>query len=129
MSTAGAGTKVRFEPVSRLRGTVTPPPDKSISHRAALLAAMAEDPVGVRNYLDAGDTNSTLEALRELGMIVEQRPDEIVVRGGGLRDIEATWLRGLAFTARVARRRKFGHDDADVGGAAGRPDLRHHHGW
>jgi 3-phosphoshikimate 1-carboxyvinyltransferase len=87
MSAAGGRASTRFEP-ARLRGEVTPPPDKSISHRSALLAAMAEEPVRVHNYLDAGDTNSTLEALRSLGMIVEQRPDEIVVRGGGLRAIE-----------------------------------------
>jgi 3-phosphoshikimate 1-carboxyvinyltransferase len=88
VSAAGPQTTMRFAPARALRGEVTPPPDKSISHRSALLAAMAEDPVRVRNYLDAGDTNSTLEALRALGMIVEQRPDEIVVRGGGLRGIE-----------------------------------------
>ena len=79
--------RVRFEPAARLRGELVPPPDKSISHRAALLAAMNPEPVRVRNYLDAGDTNATLEALRCLGVIVESQPDELVVRGGGLRDL------------------------------------------
>jgi 3-phosphoshikimate 1-carboxyvinyltransferase len=77
---------VRFDPVRRLRGEVTPPPDKSISHRAALVAAMSAEPVLVRNYLDAADTNSTLRALRALGVIVESRPDEVVIRGTGLRN-------------------------------------------
>jgi 3-phosphoshikimate 1-carboxyvinyltransferase len=79
---------VRFEPTARLRGELEPPPDKSISHRAALLGAMAEEPVRVRNYLDAADTNCTLEALRALGVAVEARPDEVVIRGGGLRGVE-----------------------------------------
>jgi 3-phosphoshikimate 1-carboxyvinyltransferase len=79
--------RVRVEPAVRLRGEVTPPPDKSVSHRAALLAAMNPEPVRIRNYLDAGDTNATLEALRALGVIVESQPDEVVVRGGGLRDL------------------------------------------
>jgi 3-phosphoshikimate 1-carboxyvinyltransferase len=80
--TAGA----RFEPAKRgLRGEITPPPDKSISHRAALLGAMTLEPVRVRNYLDAADTNSTLRALRSLGAVVDVRPDELVVRGTGLR--------------------------------------------
>jgi len=77
----------RFEPATALRGEVAAPPDKSLSHRAALLAAMASEPVRIRNYLDAGDTNSTLDALRALGAIVEVQPDELVIRGGGLRDV------------------------------------------
>jgi 3-phosphoshikimate 1-carboxyvinyltransferase len=79
--------RTRFEPAARLRGDVVAPPDKSISHRSALLGAMSSEPVHVRNYLDAGDTNSTLEALRAVGALVEERPDEIVIRGGGLRDV------------------------------------------
>ena len=79
--------RTRFEPAARLRGDLVAPPDKSISHRSALLAAMTEEPVRVRNYLDAGDTNSTLDALRAVGALVESRPDEIVIRGGGLRGV------------------------------------------
>ncbi len=82
-------SSARFEPASRLRGDLIAPPDKSISHRSALLGAMNPEPVRILNYLDAGDTNSTLDALRALGTIVEARPDEIVIRGGGLRGIEA----------------------------------------
>jgi 3-phosphoshikimate 1-carboxyvinyltransferase len=80
-------SRARFEPAAHLRGELVAPPDKSISHRAALLAAMNSEPVRIRNYLDAGDTNSTLEALRMLGAIVEVRPDELLIRGGGLRDV------------------------------------------
>ncbi|MCW3065592.1 MAG: 3-phosphoshikimate 1-carboxyvinyltransferase [Solirubrobacterales bacterium] len=76
---------VVFPPARRLSGELTPPPDKSISHRAALLAAMSDQPVCVRNYLDAADTNSTLGALRSLGVVCEQRPDELLIRGTGIR--------------------------------------------
>ncbi len=76
----------RFEPVDRLRGRLRPPPDKSISHRAALTAAMASEPVRIRNLLDAADTNSTLSAIQALGAVVEHRADELIVRGGGLRN-------------------------------------------
>ncbi len=68
-----------------LRGTLVAPPDKSISHRAALLAAMTSDPVQVTGYLDAEDTHSTLRAVQALGAIVEARPDDILFRGPGLR--------------------------------------------
>lgn len=81
--------RARVEPATRLRGELAPPPDKSVSHRAALLAAMNSEPVRIRNYLDSGDTNATLAALRALGVIVESQPDELVVRGGGLRDLPA----------------------------------------
>jgi len=77
---------VRFEPTGPLRGKVTAPPDKSVSHRAALLAAMSAEPVGIHNYLDSADTNATLRALRSLGVVVESRPDELLVRGTGLRN-------------------------------------------
>jgi 3-phosphoshikimate 1-carboxyvinyltransferase len=79
---------VRFEPVSRLRGRLRPPPDKSISHRAALVGAMASEPVCIRNYLDAADTEATLAAISVLGAIVERRDSELVIRGGGLRNVQ-----------------------------------------
>ncbi|HEV7174824.1 MAG TPA: 3-phosphoshikimate 1-carboxyvinyltransferase [Solirubrobacteraceae bacterium] len=76
----------RFEPSGPLRGRLRVPADKSISHRAAIVAAMASEPVRIRNYLEAADTNSTLAAVARLGAIVERRPDELVIRGGGLRN-------------------------------------------
>jgi 3-phosphoshikimate 1-carboxyvinyltransferase len=76
----------RFEPSGPLSGELRAPADKSISHRAALLGAMAPYPVRIENYLHAADTRSTLNALRALGALVEERPDEVVVRGAGLRE-------------------------------------------
>ena len=78
----------RFDPSGPLRGRLRVPADKSISHRAAILAAMASEPVTIRNYLDAADTRSTLNAVRELGAIVQERHDELVIRGGGLRNAQ-----------------------------------------
>jgi 3-phosphoshikimate 1-carboxyvinyltransferase len=78
---------MRFEPArDGLAGQLTAPPDKSISHRAALLGAMASEPVRIQNYLHAADTTSTLQAVRALGALVEVREHEIVVRGTGLRE-------------------------------------------
>jgi len=78
---------VRFAPSGPLRGTVTAPPDKSISHRAALLGAMSPEPVRICNYLLAEDTRSTLCALRAVGALVEAHEDgTVVVRGVGLRE-------------------------------------------
>ncbi|MBV9806190.1 MAG: 3-phosphoshikimate 1-carboxyvinyltransferase [Solirubrobacterales bacterium] len=75
----------RFDPSGPLRGTVKVPADKSISHRAALIGAMASEPVRIRNYLDAADTRSTLAAVQQLGASVEGRGEGLVIRGCGLR--------------------------------------------
>jgi 3-phosphoshikimate 1-carboxyvinyltransferase len=74
-----------FKPAPRLRGSFVAPPDKSLSHRAAMLAAMSSDPVFVTNYLRAADTMSTLDAVRALGVLVEERDDGLLLRGPGLR--------------------------------------------
>jgi 3-phosphoshikimate 1-carboxyvinyltransferase len=47
---------------------------------------MGDEPVVIRNYLDAEDTRSTLAAVRALGALVEERPDELVIRGSGMRE-------------------------------------------
>ena len=69
----------RFAPAGPLRGSLRPPSDKSISHRAALIAAMGEGETEVEGYLDAADTRSTLAAVAALGARVE------VGRGAGER--------------------------------------------
>jgi 3-phosphoshikimate 1-carboxyvinyltransferase len=82
----------RFDPAGALRGDYRPPADKSISHRAALFAAMCDEPVAVRNYLDSADTMSTLDAVRSLGAGVEEDGEGgLVLRGVGLHaPLEAT---------------------------------------
>ena len=50
------------------------------------MGAMASEPVRVHNYLHADDTISTLNAMRSLGALVEEREDELVIRGVGLRE-------------------------------------------
>lgn len=78
-------TDVRFDPARRLRGEITPPSDKSISHRAALLGGMAAEPVQIRNYLVAEDTLSTLAAVQQLGALVTREGSDVTIRGTGLR--------------------------------------------
>src|SRR3979411_2298019 len=77
---------MRFEPARGLSGELRAPADKSISHRAALLGAMASEPVRIVGYLHAADTAATLAAGHALGALVEVRPEEVVVRGTGLRE-------------------------------------------
>src|SRR3954462_4648864 len=76
----------RFDPISALRGELAPPADKSISHRAALFAAMCDEPVTITNYLDSEDTRSTLDTIQALGAAIDQQSTgDLVIRGVGLR--------------------------------------------
>jgi 3-phosphoshikimate 1-carboxyvinyltransferase len=79
----------RFDPSPPLQGTLRVSGDKSISHRAAIIGAMACEPVRVTGYLDAADTRSTLAAVQQLGAIAQRRPGELVIRGVGLRAAQA----------------------------------------
>ena len=85
---AAGAVNVQIEPAERIKGRLTAPADKSISHRAAILAAMADEPVLVTNYLEAEDTLSTLAAIEQLGALVERRADGLMIRGVGLRNAQ-----------------------------------------
>jgi 3-phosphoshikimate 1-carboxyvinyltransferase len=78
----------RFEPSGPLSGTLTPPADKSISHRAAIIGAISEGPTRVRNFLDSDDTRSSLSAVANLGAMLSPEPrdfmpDEFTIEGVG----------------------------------------------
>jgi 3-phosphoshikimate 1-carboxyvinyltransferase len=79
----------RFEPAPRLRGELRPPSDKSISHRAAILAAMGAGETVVSGYLDSADTRSTLAAIQAVGAKVEEGT-ELRIEGVGLRGPRAS---------------------------------------
>lgn len=71
-----------------LKGEIKIPGDKSISHRAAMLASVREEPTIIRNYLRAADCLSTLECLRKLGAKIEDDGETLTI-SGGLRDATA----------------------------------------
>jgi 3-phosphoshikimate 1-carboxyvinyltransferase len=82
---------MRVDPTGPLRGELRPPPDKSISHRAALIGAMADGPTRVSGFLDSADTRSTLHAVAATGAeVMEGSPDG---KGGFFVEIEGVGLR------------------------------------
>lgn len=91
----------RFDPQGPLRGSLVPPADKSVSHRAALIAAMGEGETTIENYLDAADTRSTLAAVQMLGASVSHVGPDVIDRG--LR-VEGVGLRGAVSTQMDAER-------------------------
>jgi 3-phosphoshikimate 1-carboxyvinyltransferase len=84
---------VMVQPTSRVRGRVRPPGDKSISHRYALLAAIAEGDSTIRGYSTGADCASTLRCLEGLGVKIQEGPRD-PVRGREIR-IAGRGLRGL----------------------------------
>lgn len=89
-----------------LQGRVRVPGDKSISHRALLLGAIAEGEMRVENWLPAGDCQATLRCLRALGVEIEQHtPTTLTVHGRGLRGLrpptEVLDCRGSGTTMRL----------------------------
>ncbi len=75
---------MRIQPARSFRGRFHLPGDKSISHRAAILGAMAEGETRIHNFASAADCASTLSCLRGLGVDVEREGSEVRVRGYGL---------------------------------------------
>jgi 3-phosphoshikimate 1-carboxyvinyltransferase len=83
---------MKFDPSGPLRGELHPPPDKSVSHRAALIGAMAEGPTRITGYLDSADTRATLRAVSAAG--AEVREGDVDGRGGLFVEVEGIGLRG-----------------------------------
>jgi 3-phosphoshikimate 1-carboxyvinyltransferase len=79
---------VRVEPAVQLTGHVAVPGDKSISHRAVMLGAIGEGETRVTGFGRSADTEATVNAMRALGVDVEEvAHDELVVSGVGLRGL------------------------------------------
>jgi 3-phosphoshikimate 1-carboxyvinyltransferase len=72
-----------ISPAKRLRGEVALPGDKSISHRAAMLSAIAENETRIENFAESADCTSTLGCLRDLGVEIERGGNTVFVRGVG----------------------------------------------
>jgi len=78
----------RISPAHHISGTLRLPGDKSISHRYAMLAAIAEGDTRIRNYSTGADCQSTLGAMQALGAGVERLNGEIVIHGVGLQGLK-----------------------------------------
>jgi 3-phosphoshikimate 1-carboxyvinyltransferase len=79
----------RISPAKSVSGTVALPGDKSISHRLAILASIAEGDSRILNYSTGADCQSTLGCLRALGVEIEKDGDDLTVRGKGLGGLKA----------------------------------------
>lgn len=72
-----------IRPAKRLVGEIALPGDKSISHRAAIFAALAEGATRIENFSSADDCAATLDCLEKLGVKIERNKTEITIYGVG----------------------------------------------
>ncbi len=80
--------RIKVEPAENgLEGTVAVPGDKSISHRAVMLGAIANGTTVVTNFLPGEDNISTINAFRSMGIEIEQNGTELKIHGRGLRGL------------------------------------------
>ncbi len=74
----------KISPAAAIVGDIVLPGDKSISHRYAMIASIAEGETRIRNYSTGADCQSTLGCVRALGIEVEGAGTEVAIRGKGL---------------------------------------------
>src|SRR5262249_12901866 len=74
--------ELRVKRAPRIEAEITVPGDKSISHRAAIIAALSNGVCTLRGFLPSDDCMHTVNALRALGIQIEQlEPDVLIVHG------------------------------------------------
>ena len=80
---------MEIKPSKGLRGEITIPGDKSISHRAVMFGALAKGTTEITHFLQGADCLSTIGCFRAMGIEIENTPERILVHGQGLHGLSA----------------------------------------
>ena len=80
---------MNFNKVKTLKGEVTVPGDKSVSHRAVMFGSIAKGLTEITNFLQGADCLSTISCFGKLGIEIENGPDKILIHGKGLHGLTA----------------------------------------
>lgn len=80
---------MKFSKSAPLKGEVTVPGDKSISHRSVMLGALSKGTTSITNFLEGADCLSTIDCFRKMGIEIEKKPGEILIHGKGLHGLTA----------------------------------------
>lgn len=79
---------MKFTRVSSLRGEISVPGDKSISHRAIMLGSLAKGTTEVTNFLQGADCLSTISCFQKMGVSIDNLGDRILIKGNGLHGLK-----------------------------------------
>src|SRR5437867_3227774 len=81
--------RLEIAPALRVHGVVSVPGDKSISHRLAMIGAIAEGTTIIHNFAASQDCQRTLECLEQLGTRIQRAGSTVTVEGRGLEGLQA----------------------------------------
>lgn len=79
---------MKFSKASGLRGEITVPGDKSVSHRSVMFGSIAKGTTEIHNYLQGADCLSTISCFQKMGIEIENRGETVLVHGNGLRGLK-----------------------------------------
>lgn len=81
---------MKFSKLSKpLRGEISVPGDKSISHRAVMFGAISKGITEVTNFLEGADCLSTISCFQKMGVSIEKQDTHLLIHGNGLRGLQA----------------------------------------
>ena len=81
---------IKITPVKTLKGEITIPGDKSISHRAVMFGSLAKGDTHISGFLNGDDCISTIKCFNKLGIEIETEGDKVVVHGKGLHGLRSS---------------------------------------
>lgn len=90
---------MKIKRIKGLKGRVSIPGDKSISHRSVMLGSIAEGTTEVHNFLQGADCLSSIACFRQMGIDIENNGDIVRIHGRGLHGLKrrkAPWIPGTA---------------------------------
>lgn len=79
---------MKLKKVEGLKGTISTPGDKSISHRAVMFGSLAKGTTHITNFLSGADCLATIDCFRAMGVRIEQDGTEVTVHGNGLHGLK-----------------------------------------
>src|SRR5919201_1027844 len=80
--------RLTIKPAAQISGTASVPGDKSISHRLAMLGAIAEGTTVIHNFAASVDCHSTLNCLIRLGVKIDETGSTVTIQGRGLQGLQ-----------------------------------------
>ena len=79
---------MKFKRCKGLKGEVTVPGDKSVSHRGVMFGSIAKGTTEVSNFLQGADCLSTISCFQKMGVAIDNVDDTVIVHGNGLRGLK-----------------------------------------
>src|SRR5438045_3711881 len=88
LASMSEGDRLQIAPAVRISGGASVPGDKSISHRLAMIGAVAEGNTTIHNFAESADCQSTLDCLTDLGVAIKRDGSTVTVEGRGLKGLQ-----------------------------------------